>query len=993
MLHSDFKFSSTKVNVNYVNDFQGSEKERKIVTEMIREWNEKICVSDLCLKWYKERPKNNVENLLFVLYNCECLSTHLSDIDIILNTHIPHVIILTGVGSRINNLPHIPNYYWHSQKGTNSFGGVALLIQNSLISKVIERHDNFLLIELQVAQSNLIVGAIYVPPNSRPPFTLFETVKGKEFYLFGDFNAKHTSWSCKSNNTSGNEIRIWLDENGYEGIFPNTPTSRRSDAIIDFGIGHSAEGWTVEVVDIGTSDHFPILYSSPLVVDKTYTYRKSNWKIFSFFLSCVFQYWNACVYNINEQEFFILFSNFLTAVWDRTSVYETFLKYRPPWPPYLVTLAKQVNSIRHKYCRTRFLSYLIEYKQLRNEYRRAKDLYNMEQCEKQVKNLSNQQNIWKIVKPIFRPYLPSFRGLKVNDNEIIKNNQMIADKLGDYFEDHFSKPVHDPENHEHIAYLKTFDEISKLPKLSMEPLEIEEVYKQWLKMSPKKSTDILGTSALLLKYLPVEYLRVITIMFNKCVAKGEFLEAGKVAKIICLSKEGIYPSINKLRPISLLPNLSKLFERCIHTKILKWCESKGIYTDEQSGFSPNRRLQTRIITIGEDIRLTIAAPNRPALGLFVDFATAFDRMWHPALISTLYELEMPLNLIRFIYEWLQNRSMRIQYGEAVSRRINIYVGAPQGSVLAATLFRLHLHFLPKMFLRFNTHLFADDLAILIKGSIEKRLSENIIQLEEHAKIAMSTLEKFSKNILLPINTGKTKAMLFHSAVAPQYPNIYLENQSIEFVSVFKYLGVELRTKLGWGVYIQNRLSKIRNIYCALKKIFKKIPRIDIKNRRLLFLTFALPHFIWIFMLWFFFTEKQRIDIERVYITGLKIIYSLWGWDDHTTMILSREKTINDYLYKYWKKLKIHLDTSNEASAFNETFESYMIITSPDRIKLYYKSMGFRKNSRFPERLVQRAKHTYLELFNFICIHEKQLNYYCTSEDNIKDFICKYLLPP
>lgn len=171
--------------------------------------------------------------------------------------------------------------------------------------------------------------------------------------------------------------------------------------------------------------------------------------------------------------------------------------------------------------------------------------------------------------------------------------------------------------------------------MEIEQIKIEEVYKQWMKMSAKKSTDILGISAYVLKNLPTEYMSVLTILFNKCAQRGEFFEAGKTAKIICLSKNGIYPSEDQLRPISLLPNLSKLFERCIHSKILKWCEESGIYIDEQSGFTPERRLQTRI--------LTLCAPNRPALGIFVDFKNAFDRMWHLVLMDNLMKLDMPLN--------------------------------------------------------------------------------------------------------------------------------------------------------------------------------------------------------------------------------------------------------------------------------------------------------------------------------------------------------------
>jgi hypothetical protein len=49
-------------------------------------------------------------------------------------------------------------------------------------------------------------------------------------------------------------------------------------------------------------------------------------------------------------------------------------------------------------------------------------------------------------------------------------------------------------------------------------------------------------------------------------------------------------------------------------------------------------------------------------------------------------------------------------------------------------------------------------------------------------------------------------------------------------------------------------------------------------------------------------------------------------------------------------------TPLEANAFNDIFEAFMIINSPDRYNLYCKSMEFRSNSKFPERLARRATH-------------------------------------
>ena len=115
----------------------------------------------------------------------------------------------------------------------------------------------------------------------------------------------------------------------------------------------------------------------------------------------------------------------------------------------------------------------------------------------------------------------------------------------------------------------------------------------------------------------------VSAFINRCADTGGFFSAGKVAKIICLSKEGLYPSKNKLRPISLLPNLAKWFERVVHRRILGWCHEKNIAVDEQSGFMQGRRLQTRILSLVENMRLTVAACNRPALSIFVDFFIGF----------------------------------------------------------------------------------------------------------------------------------------------------------------------------------------------------------------------------------------------------------------------------------------------------------------------------------------------------------------------------------
>ncbi|CAF1486930.1 unnamed protein product, partial [Didymodactylos carnosus] len=106
---------------------------------------------------------------------------------------------------------------------------------------------------------------------------------------------------------------------------------------------------------------------------------------------------------------------------------------------------------------------------------------------------------------------------------------------------------------------------------------------------------------------------------------------------------GAYPVESRLRSISLLPNLGKVFQRVIVGRIEKWCTDQDIHIDEQSGFTARKRVQTRIVSMIDDLKLTVAA-NRPALAIFVDFKTAFDAMWWPALMKTLENLDMPVEL-------------------------------------------------------------------------------------------------------------------------------------------------------------------------------------------------------------------------------------------------------------------------------------------------------------------------------------------------------------
>ncbi|CAF4989572.1 unnamed protein product, partial [Rotaria socialis] len=250
--------------MNVCDLFIGTNSERRQLSKIIEEWNTKSSISSISKEWRKKRPNASTENLSIILYNCECLSTHIADLDILLSVYTPQIFILTGVGSSIKNLPKMTSYYWISQEGTNSFGGVAMLIHNTLKTKITMQQSDFLLIELDILPKPIFVGAIYVPPSKPFPQSLLDKFINKPFYIFGDCNAKHTDWLCRQNNASGSQLKNWLESTGCEMIYPTKPTSKRSTAVIDFGITHNAYGWKADVIQEGTSDHYPVLIKTPV---------------------------------------------------------------------------------------------------------------------------------------------------------------------------------------------------------------------------------------------------------------------------------------------------------------------------------------------------------------------------------------------------------------------------------------------------------------------------------------------------------------------------------------------------------------------------------------------------------------------------------------------------------------------------------------------------------------------------------------------------------
>ena len=87
---------------------------------------------------------------------------------------------------------------------------------------------------------------------------------------------------------------------------------------------------------------------------------------------------------------------------------------------------------------------------------------------------------------------------------------------------------------------------------------------------------------------------------------------------------------------------------------------------------------------------------------------------------------MPTKMTRLLSSFLTNRNIRVHQNNAVSDKVQLKAGTPQGSALSPLLFIFDVTDTPKPLPRVFTTKFADDMAALAIQKQKKR-AEKLIQ--------------------------------------------------------------------------------------------------------------------------------------------------------------------------------------------------------------------------------------------------------------------------
>ena len=87
------------------------------------------------------------------------------------------------------------------------------------------------------------------------------------------------------------------------------------------------------------------------------------------------------------------------------------------------------------------------------------------------------------------------------------------------------------------------------------------------------------------------------------------------------------------RPVSLLPCITKVFEKNIFQHLFSCLEGQNIISSQQSGFIPGDSTTDLLSTMCHYIYSALDCGDEVGVhGVFLDFSNAFDKVWHTGLI-------------------------------------------------------------------------------------------------------------------------------------------------------------------------------------------------------------------------------------------------------------------------------------------------------------------------------------------------------------------------
>lgn len=727
---------------------------------------------------------------------------------------------------------NIDNYtFLRRDRGTRG-GGVGIYIKNDLSFKLFQYDSTIeqLWVFIHLNHKVFAVGVIYRPPwcayggfVDELENALSEIVPQCDtVVLMGDFN-----------------INIQFQDNLPATVLSDAMTSFNLEQIIDSPTCFSGTNpSTIDlifvsdralVLDSGVRDisisnhalifcHLNVKYIKPNVV--SHTYRSTKFFDYSLFYSDLLSTPFYLIYGLTDVNDMALFlTNHLTELLNKHMPLVTSKFTRAP-APWLTDTIRAMQSLRDRafrlYKQNRSPARWDYYKSLRNltngAIRREKRAY----MDYKIRTAGqNSKKIWKLLK---------------NTGIVNKPSTSIPPELGgpESINLFFVNSVPNLQLDEAVcdAYFYTRSNNCDFEFSAV----TDDVVFNIIRSIKSNAAGVDGLNVNFIALCCPHILPYVTFIINFCLLNGQFPDCWKRSLVLPLPKKSTVGQLGDLRPISIVPIISKIAERVIEVQLKDFIIQCDILPEVQSGFRKNYSCNTALLNITDDI---VGSSDEGSLTVMclLDYSKAFDTINHKLLSAILYHIGLGSTAVNLVFNYITGRMQCVSVDGCVSSFLPIVRGVPQGSVLGPLLYSIYTCQFAKCLQFAKCHFYADDTQLYYSFPPHK-VTEACDRLNQDLERLCTISRKHS----LCINPSKTEVIVFGPKkfrLNPDVRNcikIFVDGVQIELKRSVKNLGIILNDELDFTEYMN--LCTQRS-YAALKAIYSNRMFLDRKTKQLL----------------------------------------------------------------------------------------------------------------------------------------------------------------
>ena len=765
---------------------------------------------------------------------------------------------------------------------TDTSGGILVYIKNGLPSTrlnifSIPEDIQVVLVEITLKKSKWLVISIYRPPSQKLDYFLQNLSQIVDFYnykncvIVGDFNADPNSpllCSFMDEMCLHNHVNFKTCYKSAEGTCIDLILSNQKHCLKHTGNFHT-----------GISDYHHLIYT---MLKSTYVRLPPKLLRYRSYRKFVKKdYIDDLEYALGTFDIdYDMFESVIESVLDRHAPMKSKI-IRGNEKPHMNKVLKKAIMTRTRlwnvYRKSKSSSDLHAYKTQRNFVtklnREAKREYFSEACKS---SRTDPKVFWKLCKPFF-----SDKGCIGEDPILEKDGIIIQDcgNIADLFNAHFNtitdsidlfkwnedfcpivkNIVHRAINKfkDHPSVIKIHDFNGNANKFNFQEVTLKQVNEMVLELDCKKKTSG-SIPNKIIKLSSETICPIIKHLINSSIKSGKFPDKLKQAVITPIPKKGNSRDPANYRPISILPALSKLYEKAMAKQLTQFFENK--FSMYLCCFRKNHSTQDALVRLLNSWQNSL--DKKHIVGtLLMDLSKAYDCLPHDLLIAKLAAYGVDFPSLSLLYDYLSNRQQRVKVQSHFSDWLKIETGIPQGSILGPILFNIFLNDLLWIIEKAEICNFADD----------NTLSASSITLEK----VISALQTETKNVLnwLKINSfaanPKKFQLMFLGKAKTENLEVLFGDISLKPTESVKILGIVIDNKLNFKTHVQGLCKLASQRTNALLRIRSNL---SVECAKRLCDAYILSTFNYCPLIWMYGCKSSDTLINKIHKKALSAVY-------------------------------------------------------------------------------------------------------------------------